>query len=154
MTQPDTTTTNPDEVSTPEVATDTATNDTEGQPTAEQESPNSEAAKYRVKLREAETERDTLAGRLTAMQRRECEAAVADLLQVPADLWDLGSADPADFYDSDDLNQDALRAAASALVSQRPGLAKTKTFDGPRNWGQASAPAPTPTSWNQVIKSG
>lgn len=121
----------------------------------EQESPNSEAARYRVERNEARTERDALAGRVTSMQRRECEAAVADLLEQPADLWDLGKADAADFYsDTDELNHDDLRAAAAALVESRPGLAKQKKFDGPRNWGQTSESVPTGTtsSWDQVVK--
>ena len=124
------------------------------QPT-EPESPNSEAAKYRIERNEARTERDTLAGRVTAMQRRECEAAVADLLEQPADLWDLGQASATDFYsDTDELNTDDLRAAAAALVESRPGLAKQKKFDGPRNWGQSGEPVPTGTSssWDQVVK--
>lgn len=121
----------------------------------EQESPNSEAARYRVERNEARTERDTLAGRVTSMQRRECEAAVADVLEQPADLWDLGRANATDFYsDTDELNHDDLRAAATALVESRPGLAKQKKFDGPRNWGQTSEPVPTGTSssWDQVVK--
>lgn len=139
----------------PEGAIPDTTPDTTVTPeTTESESPNSEAAKYRVKLRETETERDTLAGRVTSMQRRECEAAVADLLEQPADLWDLGKATTADFYsDTDELNEAELRAAATALVESRPGLAKTKTFDGPRNWGQSSGTPPTATSsWDQVVK--
>lgn len=144
---------------TPEGGTPNATHDNPTtavpeEPQSEPESPNSEAAKYRIERNEARTERDTLAGRVTSMQRRECEAAVADLLEQPADLWDLGKASTADFYsDTDELNTDDLRAAATALVESRPGLAKTKTFDGPRNWGQSSGTPPTATSsWDQVVK--
>ncbi len=139
---------------TPEGGTPNATPDNTTTPDPEPESSNSEAAKYRIERNEARTERDTLAGRVTSMQRRECEAAVADLLEQPADLWDLGRANAADFYsDTDELNTDTLRAAATALVESRPGLAKTKTFDGPRNWGQSSGTPPTATSsWDQVVK--
>jgi hypothetical protein len=159
MSQPNPTTTE----TTPEGGTPDPTLDNtnpadtqQGQQAGEPESaPNSEAARYRVERNEARAERDTLAGRLGVMQRREAEAAIADMLEVPADLWDLGQAEPADFFsDTDELSSDELRAAAAALLDQRPGLAKTKKFDGPRNWGQSGDLAPASTSsWNEVVKS-
>ena len=118
------------------------------------ESPNAEAARWRVQCREAESARDALTERLTGYQRREAEAAVADLLDEPADLFTIGLADLAEFYDDDGtLKADELRAAAGALCEQRPKLAKAP---GPRhqNFGQYSPPpvmAPK-VGWDQVLK--
>ena len=121
---------------------------TEAEPT-----PNSEAARWRVKLREAEAERDALAERLTGYQRRECEAAVADLLEMPEDLWEIGQADVATFYTDDgSLDEAQLRAAAGALCEMRPKLAKPR---GPRwqDFGQGSKPPPSPgVGWGAVLQ--
>ena len=115
---------------------------------------NAEAARYRVRLRETETERDTLAGRLDTMRRRECHHAVADLLEEPTDLWELGRADPNSFYnDTDDLDVDQLRQAAETLLAQRPRLAKA-TPAPPKQWGQHGAtPQGSGANWGDVMKS-
>jgi hypothetical protein len=109
----------------------------DGGPPDAEPTPNSEAARYRVQLRETQTERDTLAERLTGYQRRECEATVADLLDVPADLWEVAQAAVAAFYNDDGtVNEAELRAAAGALIEQRPRLAKPGR--PPAQWGQNS----------------
>jgi hypothetical protein len=120
----------------------------------QEESPNSEAARWRVRLRETEAERDALSERVTAYQRRECEAAVADVLEVPGDLWDIGHVDLAEFYGDDgDVDEDAVRAAASALIESRPGLAKGATLPSRHHtWGQHSSPVPGESpGWAAVI---
>jgi hypothetical protein len=132
---------------------DVDTADTSGTPETEQEpSPNSEAARWRTKLRDAETQRDALTERLTGYQRRECEAAVADLLDEPGDLWEIGQADLSAFYNEDGtLDEAELRAAAGALCEMRPKLAKPP---GPRhqNFGQFTPPPPPPKiGWGTVI---
>lgn len=114
---------------------------------------NREAAAYRVKLREAESQRDALAGQVADLRRRECEAVAGQLLAVPGDMWEIGQLDPVAFYAEDGaLNVAELQAAVGALVDQRPRLGK-----GPvtHNWGQSSAPMPvTQTGWDRVINPG
>lgn len=116
-------------------------------------SPNSEAARYRVQLREAEAARDALAERITGYQRRECETAVADLLDEPGDLWTIGQADMSTFYTDDgELDEAELRAAAGALIEARPKLAKPPG-DRHHNFGQYAPPPPAPpVGWGAVIK--
>jgi hypothetical protein len=122
--------------------------DTEPEPT-----PNSEAARWRTKLRDVEAVRDALTERLTGYQRRECESAVADLLEEPGDLWEIGRAELGDFYGDDGtLNEAELRAAAGALCEMRPKLAKPQ---GPRwqDFGQGSRPVPQGgADWQGVLK--
>jgi hypothetical protein len=149
MTQP--TDNNPTSDSPP---ADVDTADTSGTPEPEQEpSPNGEAARWRTKLRDTETQRDALTDRLTGYQRRECEAAVADLLDEPGDLWEIGQADVSAFYGDDGaLDEAELRAAAGALCELRPKLAKPQ---GPRwkNFGQGSKPPPQRgIGWDAVLK--
>jgi hypothetical protein len=119
---------------------------------ASEASPNSEAARYRTRLRETEAERDTLAERLAGYQRGECERAVADLLDHPGDLWSIGQADPTQFYDAaGELQEAELRAACGGLLEERPRLAKA---DPPKQWGQVSAgppPVERGPSWADVI---
>lgn len=121
----------------------------------EDHAPNTEAARYRRQLREAQAERDGLAERLAGYQRSECEAAVADLLDVPTDLWDVGQADVNAFYGDDGtLNDAELRAAAGAIVEQRPRLAKQPETPPTPNWGQVSAghaPPGSGPSWGDII---
>lgn len=123
---------------------------------APEASPNSEAARYRRQLREVEAERDALAERLQGHQRREVEAMVADLLDVPADLFDIGQVQPSDFYNDDGtLNEAELRAAAGALLEERPRLGKPRPT-GPRwqNFGQYAPPPPQRgAAWSDVLKS-
>jgi hypothetical protein len=118
-------------------------------------SPNAEAARYRRQLREVEAERDALTDRVRDYQRRECEAMVADLLDVPGDLFDIGQVDVNAFYDDDGtLNEGELRAAAGALLEERPRLGKPRPA-GPRwqNFGQNQPPPPSRGGdWNQVLK--
>ncbi|MBB5162485.1 hypothetical protein [Mycobacterium sp. AZCC_0083] len=122
------------------------------QATDAEPTPNSEAARYRVQLREAQTERDALAERLTGYQRRECESVVADLLDVPGDLWEVARADVAAFYAEDGtVNEAELRAAAGALIEQRPRLAAPGR---PRpEWGQhgGTPPGEHKAGWGDVI---
>ena len=145
------------ESSTIDTTTDTDRATTEQQPDraeADKDSSNAEAGRYRRQLRAAERERDTLAERVTAYQRRECEAAVADLRHEPADIWEIGKAELAQFYSDDGaLRDDELRAAAGALIEQRPRLAKSEAeTPQPRNWGQYGAISPAqPPSWGAVI---
>ncbi|MEE2855401.1 MAG: hypothetical protein VX424_22430 [Actinomycetota bacterium] len=118
-------------------------------------SPNSEAARWRRQLREVEAERDALTERVQGYMRRECESMVSDLLDVPADLFEIGQVDVTAFYDEDGtLNEGELRAAAGALLDMRPRLGKPRP-EGPRwqNFGQHSPPPPPRgSSWGDVLK--
>lgn len=80
---------------------------------------NREAARYRRKLRDTETERDQanterdqLHTRLTAMQRAEVERLAADTLADPADVWRDG-AELAGLLD-DDGNVDPAKVTKAA----------------------------------------
>lgn len=128
--------------------------DTSPDPSQEPDaSPNSEAARWRHQCREAEAQRDALTERLVGYQRRECEHAIADLLDEPADLWNIGLADYTAFYtQTGELDEAELRAAAGALIETRPKLAKPA---GPRHldFGQFRSPPPQPGGgWSDLIK--
>ncbi|MEP9391677.1 hypothetical protein ABLE94_05355 [Gordonia sp. VNK1] len=78
-----------------DTATDTEVNDQlegAGQPDQAEtpEPPSKREARYRLQLREAQAERDTLAERLEALQRSEVERLAADLIEKPAALWTAG----------------------------------------------------------------
>ncbi|BCO36851.1 hypothetical protein BMW24_018295 [Mycobacterium heckeshornense] len=111
---------------------------------------NREAAKYRTRLRAVEAERDTLAARLAAYQRRECEQVVADILDQPADLFEIGGVQPGDFYTEDgNLDRERLVLCATALADRRPRLAKPRPAR--RNWGQYSTVASSGITWSDII---
>lgn len=151
--------TTPDEGTTPPPASDTG-QQAPADEQQQQDNPNAEAARYRTQLRATEAERDTLAERLTTYQRRAAESAIADILDEPGDLFDIGGADLADYLDEDgNLNHTDLQGAAAALVVQRPKLGKNYARYGSslpqhHNWGQGGAipPQPDTTSWSDVLK--
>jgi hypothetical protein len=120
--------------------------------TDEPESANHREARYRTELRAVQAERDAMAEQLGAYRRDHCQRVVADLLEQPADLWQIGQADPSAFFnDAGELDETELRAAAGALVDERPRLARPR---GPRheNFGQfTQAPPPKRIGWNEVI---
>ncbi|MCX6468091.1 MAG: hypothetical protein NTW76_02085 [Corynebacteriales bacterium] len=125
---------------------------------APEATPNSEAARYRVQLRETEATLATTANRLEAYQRRAAEGLLTDVLDTPADLWEIGQVDLRDFIDSEtgEINADDLQAAAEKFVEQRPKLgAKYERFGSafPKhpNWGQNGEQPPGETGWSQVL---
>lgn len=91
--------------------------------------PGREAAKYRRRLREAENERDQLAGRVEALQRAEVDRlAKADGMR-PAALWASGT-ELAGLLD-DDGTVDAAKVTA-AIEGAREQLGIPKPPVGPR----------------------
>lgn len=139
---------------------DSAQPDAAEVPPQQPESRNAEAARYRTQLRAVEAERDTLAERVATYQRREAEAEIADLLAQPADLWDVGHLDITTVYDDNgDLRADELRAAAGALLEQRPGLRNSGPVYGSalpshRDWGQHNRRPPgAGATWSDVLNS-
>lgn len=149
-----TTPANPTDTTTTDATITTDAADTQTTPPTEPANPNSEAARYRTQLRAAETERDALAERVTGYQRRDCERVLEDVLEVPADLFDIGQATLADFFDDDgNVREDELRAAAAALLDQRPRLAKTtRIAPEPSSWGQGSGKrTPAKSGWKDVV---
>lgn len=118
-----------------------------------QQTSNNEAARYRVRLRETEAERDNLAERVTGYQRRECEQLVGDVLAQPADLWDIAGADVTEFFDENGtVDENAVQAAAAALIESRPGLAAHPPQSRHREWGQHGGNPPSAApGWSAVI---
>lgn len=109
---------------------------------------NSEAAKYRRRLREAETARDGMAERLSVLQRREVERYAGDFLAEPADLW-LTGAELAGLLD-DDGNVDPGKVAevAKGITQEKPHWRLTPTTVD-KDQGQRGGPPPT--SWAKIL---
>lgn len=86
---------------------------------------NREAAKYRLRLREAEAERDLAKWQIKTSARAFLEMVAAERLQDPADLWRFGlSADDVlDEYGVIDPRQ--IVDAIESLLSARPYLARS-----------------------------
>lgn len=91
-----------------------------------------EAARYRRRLRETESERDELSAQLGNLRRTHIEAVIArgvDIgdnrvtLSVPGDLVALGGVEVADLFAADGtVNTDRLDTALRELHASRPGL--------------------------------
>jgi len=111
-----------------------------------------EAAKYRRQLRETETERDALRGRVETMMKAEVERLAATDLAAPADLWLTGTALP-DLLD-DDGNVDAGKVTDTIqrIIGDRPSWRAAPappSFDG-----GVRATVPTATTYQEILRGG
>lgn len=147
MTTPEPTTEAPVSGETPAETADAATA-TEAEPEVVDDK--GEAAKYRRRLRDTETERDGLAERLTNLQRAEAERLAADVLAAGPDLW-LGGTQLSDLLDdTGSVDIQKVTAAARLVTADRPhwrrrepsaaaasdvtGNGKITSGDEPRSW--------------------
>lgn len=84
---------------------------------------NAEAAKYRVRAREAETALAAAQARIEAMQTREVERLAGKHLAQPADLFALSGKTLADLLDDNgDVDAERVAEVAAAVLAARPGL--------------------------------
>lgn len=113
-----------------------------------------EAVKYRRRLREAESQRDALAARLEASQRREIERLAAESLAQPGDLFDVGGKDVPTFVTADgEIDAAAVTEAVAALLAERPGLHKDARVQWPDSGaGRRGHSSPAGTTWTEVLK--
>lgn len=141
---------------TPETTTESA--DTQGVPTGTPdvtvgppdapESSNAEAAKYRVRLREAEAERDQLAARLADAQRQNANHQVAQRFADPGDFW--STTELADVLGEDGgIDGEKLSEAMDAALESKPHWRKpapvTESISTVRGNGRVEAGKPEPS---------
>lgn len=114
--------------------------------------PGKEAARYRVRLRETEAERDQLRALVETFQRSDAERAVADILHRPAGLWAAGTrlADLLD--DQGRVDPDKAVAAAKAALEQVGLAPKRRRTPAPDpSQGRGSTPA-TGSAWKEAFR--
>ncbi|MET8474344.1 hypothetical protein ABZY90_11225 [Streptomyces sp. NPDC006422] len=103
-----------------EVTPPTAEGDT---PETEATSPNAEDAKYRKKLRAAESALEAAQERINELLRREIELLASESLAVGADLFEIGGAAIESLVDDKgNVSPSKVKSAAEALLKKRPGL--------------------------------
>jgi hypothetical protein len=110
--------------------------------------PNAEAAKYRVRAREAEAARDTLAQRIKSLQTRELERIAAKSLSNPADLLTLSGKSLKDFIGDDG---ELVTETANELLGSRPGLRPVQAATDPTQGRHGGTGKPAPT-WSELLK--
>jgi len=137
-----------------DLPTEVETPPTDTPPTSEGTEANAEAARYRRRLRDVETERDGLNTRVEKMQRGQVERMVADRLAQPGDLFAFGvSLD--DLRDEDgEVDEGLVETALYGVLGERPGLAKpVPSRRGPTVSGhQAGTPGGGGGSWTDVLQ--
>ncbi|WP_039808835.1 hypothetical protein [Nocardia otitidiscaviarum] len=120
------------------------------------ENPNAEAAKWRRKLRNAETALATAHERIARYQRAAIEQAASTTLSVPSDLFDVGGVELTDLLDDNgDPDPDKVRAAVRELVALRPRLSKYAAGQTHPNWGQGQTGGTRGTGkghWGTLLK--
>ncbi|PXX59847.1 hypothetical protein DFR70_111234 [Nocardia tenerifensis] len=121
------------------------------------DSPNAEAAKWRRKLRDTETELIAARERIIRYQHAEIERIAAAQLAVPADLFDIGKVTlPALLDDNDDPDPVKVHIAVEELLSTRPGLhknARVQSVARHANYGQGQSGAVrgSGSNWSGLI---
>ncbi|MBX7434171.1 hypothetical protein JDV09_18915 [Mycobacterium sp. Y57] len=119
---------------------------------------NSEAAKWRRQLRDAQTENKTLTGRVDGLLRREVERLAAQQLADPTDVW-RDDVDLAGLLGEDGLpDPQKVDELIEAIIGRHPHwrrgnpAAPASTVSGD---GNALRPPPGragPPSWQEVFK--
>lgn len=110
-----------------------------------------EAARYRRRLRETETERDAVAERLAGYQRREAERLAAESLSRPDDLWLAGADVSAVLDDGGMVDTAKVAAVVAAVLDGRPQLARRQPVRPNPQQGTTGGGGPASTSWQQVL---
>lgn len=145
----------PDTITDTDVSTDEPT-DQEAPPeapeSAQDDRPANREAKYRIRLRETEAQRDALQERVTTMQRQAAEGIAAELLDKAAALWavtdlqglldEQGDLDPAKVTEAANRAISELGASAPR-VSLDFGQGRRRdrqTGPGGDGWTRAFAP--------------
>lgn len=116
---------------------------------------NTEAATYRRRLRETETERDGLRERLERHQQREIERVAGEELSAPGDLLALGGKQLAELLaENGDVDADAVRAIARELTTARPGLRSVEAArrGGGIGGGRIPAGKASGSSWGDALR--
>ncbi len=147
MSTEDTTTVASAEQTTEHAPRDAAPEETSDETTSDESEGNDrEAARYRRRLRETESERDALTARVEQYQRAEAERIAAESLAAPADLW-LFTDVAAVLNDEGDVDPEKVREIGRTVAAERPGLARVApSFDG----GARTSVDPG-KSWSQLI---
>jgi len=140
---------------TPAETVDTAdepTDETAAADNAEPDTGNSEAAKYRRKLREAEAANQALSEQVAGFQRNGIERLVGERLEHASDFW-LDGPDIGELVGDDGQpNVEAINARVDGLLEQRPHWKKPPAPFPDLGQGFRSAAAATPSSdWLQVM---
>lgn len=105
------------------------------QETTTDESGDRSEAKLRKRAQTAETERDALAGTVTALRQQLATSALADVLAKPSALWETAGLDIAEYTDETGaIDTEALRAAAKDAITTH-GLGAFHRFQGGADGG-------------------
>ncbi len=121
-------------------------------PDAETGNANKEAAKYRVRAREAEAERDGLAQRVGRFQRSELERIASAHLASPADLLTLSGNELSDYLtEPGDIDPEKVNADAAVILAERPGLQKSSPAVDPMQ-GSGGTPGKDAPSWSDLLQ--
>lgn len=117
--------------------------------------PAAQAAKYRVRLREAEAARDALAERLNTLQCREVERLAAEHLADSGDLW-LAGTNLADLLDeAGNVDPERVTEVVRRVVGSRPHWAAKPKPGQPYRPGRelksGATLAPPPAGWANLL---
>lgn len=104
-----------------------------------------EAAGYRRRLRETETERDALRAQVDALHRTEVERLAGQGgLAVPSDVWTFGATLDTLRSETGELDAETVTGVVDDILRSRPGMRAPKNGDLGIGRGGAAAPRREP----------
>lgn len=119
----------------------------------EAKSPTNREARYRVERNEARAERDALAQRVEALNRREIERLAAGSMSQPSDLFSLSGNSVTDYLTDDgEVDADKVAADVAALLAERPGLRKQSPPLDPSQGSGGQPSAKREPTWGALLK--
>ncbi|WP_051161336.1 hypothetical protein [Nocardia brevicatena] len=121
---------------------------------AEQQPEGREAAKYRRRLRETETERDSFRERVAGYERAEVERLAAEMMADPSDLWVAGTE--LDNLRGKDgaIDEKKVRDTIQGLLEQRPHWKRAQRTHTPARGLKSGATGRSDTlgtDWSQAF---
>jgi hypothetical protein len=113
-----------------------------------------EAARYRIRAKEAEAALAAAEARLTVLQTERLHQLAGDLLADPADIALSGKSLPEFLTPEGFIDHEAVAAAAAEVIETRPGLSRhprERLVDTSQGSGLRQ-PGKGPVSWAELFR--
>lgn len=112
----------------------------------------SREARYRIRAREAEQQRDALAQQIEQLQARDAERIAGSFLSNPADVFTLGGVQISELVGEDGfVDTEKVTSVVNQILGTRPGLSKQSPATD-RSQGHGFAAASSTPSFQELLQ--
>jgi hypothetical protein len=114
--------------------------------------PNAEAAKYRVRAREAEIALANAQARIETLLRADIERVAGESLAMAGDFWIHGNDVNSYLIDGSLVDAERVREDAALLIAERPGLSKNRPAIDPTQGLGGNPPKAAEPTFSDLFK--